>query len=224
MVDTVLARDDTTAAVVFREPQPTFPLVFCELPLLPAHLLSGVPRANLKRAAFNLNPVGNGPFRFVERRAGERWVFVRNDAFPTSLGGPPWLRGVVVAVVDEPTTKFAGLASGDLDVAGIAPTMARLAARDPSLRVVDYPVLFTTGLVFNAHRAPFDDARVRRAVDLSLDRARIVRAALAGYGTPATGPVPPESPFAPGNSNDAEPPTIAPEPGSLNSGVVTKVS
>src|SRR5439155_10345655 len=82
------------------------------------------------------------------------------------------------------------------DVAGIAPTMAHLAARDPSLRVVDYPVLFTTGLVFNTHRAPFDDARVRRAVDLSLDRARIVRAALAGYGTPAIGPVPPESPFA----------------------------
>jgi peptide/nickel transport system substrate-binding protein len=64
---------------------------------------------------------------------------VRNDAFPASMGGPPRLARFVVAVVDEPTTKFAGLVSGELDGAGIAPTMAALAARDPALRVVSYP-------------------------------------------------------------------------------------
>jgi peptide/nickel transport system substrate-binding protein len=195
-VDTVLVRDDTTIAIGFRTPQPSFPLVFCELPLLPAHLLDRVPRSGMRRAAFNLAPVGNGPFEFVERRAGERWVFRRNDRFPATLGGPPRLAGFVVSVVDEPTTKFAGLASGDLDVAGIAPTMAWLAQRDPSLRVVDYPILFTTGLVFNVRKPPFDDVRVRHAISASIDRERIVRAALAGYGTPAAGPVPPESPLA----------------------------
>src|SRR5262249_12795437 len=96
----------------------------------------------------------------------------------------------------EPTTKFAGLASGDLDVAGISPTMASLARRDRSLRVIEYPVLFTTGLVFNTQKPPFDDVRVRRAVSLSIDRARVVNAALAGFGRPASGPVPPESPVA----------------------------
>jgi peptide/nickel transport system substrate-binding protein len=123
-------------------------------------------------------------------------VFRRNNAFPASLGGPPRLAELVVAVVDEPTTKFAGLASGDLDVAGIAPTMVALARRDHSLRVLDYPILFTTGLVFNVHKPPFDDVRVRRAISASIDRERIVRAALAGYGRAAAGPVPPESPLA----------------------------
>jgi peptide/nickel transport system substrate-binding protein len=112
------------------------------------------------------------------------------------MGGAPNIRDLVVAVVDEPTTKFAGLASGDLDFAGIAPTMAALANRDPMINVVDYPVLFSTALVFNVHRAPFDDARVRQAIDLSIDRTRIVDAALAGYGTPASGPVPPENSLA----------------------------
>ena len=195
-IDTVVVRDDSTALVSFRSSQPSFPLVFCELPILPSHLLGTIANGDLRRAPFNVEPVGNGPFKFVERRPGERWVFTRNEQFPVALGGPPRLAGVVVAVVDEPTTKFAGLASGDLDVAGIAPTMAHLAARDPSLRVVDYPVLFTTGLVFNVHRPPFDDVRVRRAVSLSIDRARVVRAALAGYGRPAAGPVPPENPLA----------------------------
>jgi peptide/nickel transport system substrate-binding protein len=106
------------------------------------------------------------------------------------------MAGLVVTVVDEPTTKFAGLASGDLDIAGISPTTAALAARDPSMRVVNYPVLFSTGLVFNVHKPPFDDARVRRAISESIDRERIVRAALGGYGRPAAGPVPPESPLA----------------------------
>jgi peptide/nickel transport system substrate-binding protein len=150
----------------------------------------------MKRAPFDLAPVGNGPFKFVERRPGERWVFARNAAFPASLGGPPRLAGLVVSVVDEPTTKFAGLASGDLDVAGIAPDMAQLARRDPSLRVIEYPVLYVTGLVFNVQKPPFDDVRVRRAISLSIDRSRIVRAALAGFGVPAGGPVAPESPYS----------------------------
>ena len=195
-VDSVHAQDDTTAVVAFRAAQPTLPGVFCELPIVPAHLLGTVPHGEMKRAAFNLAPVGNGPFRFAERRAGSSWVFRRNDDFPSSLGGPARLAGLVVTVVDEPTTKFAGLASGELDVAGIAPTMAHLVARDRSLRVLDYPVLFATGLTFNVKKPPFDDARIRRAVSLSIDRDRIVRAALAGFGRAASGPVPPESPFA----------------------------
>jgi peptide/nickel transport system substrate-binding protein len=188
--------DDSTVVVRFGRAQFAFPLVLCELPILPAHLLAGVPRRDMRRAAFNLAPVGNGPFRFVDRRAGDHWTFARNPNFPAALGGPPRVSGLVIVVVDEATTKFAGLASGELDVAGIAPSMAPLVRRDAALRVVDYPVLFSVGLVFNTHRAPFDDVRVRRAVDLSLDRDRIVRAALAGYGTPASGPVPPDNPLA----------------------------
>jgi peptide/nickel transport system substrate-binding protein len=195
-LDTVLARDDSTAVLRFRVPQPEFPFVFCELPILPEHLLRDVPRSDMRRAAFNLAPVGNGPFKFIERVAGQRWVLARNDAFPAALGGPPRVEQLVIAVVDEPTTKFAGLASGDLDFAGIAPTMADLARRDPTMRVLDYPVLQVTGLVFNSHRAPFDDVRVRRAITLAIDRDRIVAAALAGFATAASGPVAPESPFA----------------------------
>jgi len=192
----VIVTSDTAVRVTFAAPQRDVPAIFAELPIVPAHVLERVPPGEMRRAAFGTAPVSNGPFRFVERVAGQHWTFTRNDEFPAALGGPPRVRDLVIVVVDEPTTKFAGLASGDLDFAGIAPSMAALAGRDPTIRVVNYPILFSTALVFNVHRAPFDDPRVRQAVNLSLDRPRIVSAALAGYGTPASGPVPPENPLA----------------------------
>jgi len=187
---------DSIVSITFARAQPRFPLVLCELPIVPAHLLANVPRSAMRQADFSTMPVGNGPFRFTERRAKQRWVFERNPDFPEALGGPPRARRFIIAVVDEATTKFAGLVGGELDVAGIAPGMAQLVGEDPSLRVLDYPVLFSTGLVFNTKKSPFDDARVRKAISLSLNRERIIAAALAGFATAASGPVPPSHPNA----------------------------
>lgn len=191
----ITAPDDSTVQIRFRDPPPSFPPILCDLPIVPAHLLVDVPRAGFRQHAFATAPTGNGPFRFVQREPGRRWVFERVPDFPTALGGPATIRRFVIAVVDEPTTKFAGLVSGDLDVAGIAPTMASLVGEDPALQVVSYPVTFSTAVVFNTARPPFDDVRVRRAVDALLDRERILDVALAGFGTPARGPVPEAHPF-----------------------------
>lgn len=195
-VDTVLAPTDTTLVIRFNAAQRELPSILAELPILPAHELAHVAPSDMRAAEFNTRPVGNGPFRFVDRVPGQRWTFERNAEFPITMGGAPGIRQLVIAVVDEPTTKFAGLAAGDLDFAGIAPSMASLARRDPTIEVVDYPVLFANALVFNVHRPPFKDVRVRRAVDLAINRKRIVDAALSGYGTPASGPVPLENPLA----------------------------
>ncbi|MEP7345749.1 MAG: peptide ABC transporter substrate-binding protein [Gemmatimonadaceae bacterium] len=194
VIDSVVARTDTTLWIHFRTPRPSLPTVFAELPIAPAHLLANVPRRDLRRASFNTAPIGNGPFRFLRRDAGRRWILARNDSFPQSLGGPPRLERLVVTLVDEPTTKFAGLVSGDLDVAGISPTMASLVDRDPSLRVISYPVLLSSVIVFNSARAPFDDVRVRRAVDALIDRERLIKIALAGFASPADGPIPKSHP------------------------------
>ncbi len=190
-VVSLTAPDDTTFVVRFGTAPPGLPLIFAELPPVPAHLLRDTPRSAWRGAAFATNPVGNGPFRFASRTPGARWRFVRNEAFPADLGGPPWAREVVIAVVDEPSTKLAGLVSGDLDVAGVSPSMADLVTRDPLLVLETPPVLFTTVLAFNTSKPPFDDARVRRAISLGIDRARIVEAALAGYGVPSRRVVPP---------------------------------
>ena len=121
---------DTSLQIRFRGPQRELPAILAELPIVPSHLLERTPLAEMRRASFNFAPVGNGPFRFAGRTPGQHWTFERNADFPAVMGGPPNIRQLVIAVVDEATTKFAGLAAGDLDFAGIAPTMASLAERD----------------------------------------------------------------------------------------------
>ncbi len=192
----VSAPDDSTLVLRFRSPPERFPDVLTDLPVLPAHLLDSVPRDRLRRAAWNEHPVGNGPFRFVSHQPNRRWVFAANPDFPAALGGPPRLERLVLAIVDEPTTKLAALVSGELDVAGIQPAHAGYVRRDPRLVVIDYPLLFTYGIVLNTRRAPFDRLEVRRAIADALDRREIIEAYVYGYGTPAFGPVPPGVPGA----------------------------
>ncbi len=187
----ISAPDDSTILIQFAAPQPRFPDVLTDLAMLPAHLFKNASRSNLRRDAWNENPIGNGPFRFVKHESNRRWVFEANPAFPTSLGGPPKLERLVIAVVDEPTTKLAALTSGELDMAGIQPAHASFVRGDQRLRVIDYPLLFTQALIFNTRRAPFNDALVRSAAAIALDRGALVNGFAYGFGTAAAGPVPP---------------------------------
>ena len=190
----VSAIDSFTVRVRFDRPQPTFPDVLTDLAILPAHRFQGTDARDVRRGDFNRSPVGNGPFAFVEYSPNQRWVFERYERFPEALGRPG-LRRFVIAVVDEPATKLAALTSGELDFAGISPAHAQFVERDERLRVTDFPVLLAYALVWNLRRAPFDDARVRRALTMALDRQLVVEAALYGFGTVADGPVPPEHPW-----------------------------
>jgi peptide/nickel transport system substrate-binding protein len=189
----VAATDDSTVVVRFRDPRPPsgFPDVFTDLAILPAHALDSVPHARLRQAQWTEHPVGNGPFRFVAHEPHRRWVFAANPGFPAALGGPPRLERLIVVVVDEPTAKLAALTAGELDFAGISPQHAAFVRRDSRLAVLDYPLIFPYGIVFNTRRAPFDDHRVRLAVALALDRQEIVDGYTFGFSAVADGPVPP---------------------------------
>lgn len=195
-ITAVQAVDDSTLSIAFGQAQDRFPDVLTDLAILPVHLLDTVPRERLRQARFNEQPVGNGPFRFVAHEPNRRWVFSRNADFSAALGGPPALERFIVVVVDEPVTKLAALTSGELDFAGIQPAHAEFVERDPRLATLSYPLLFTYGIVFNTRKPPFDDLAVRQAVSLALDRGEIVGGYLYGFGTPASGPVPPGVPGA----------------------------
>jgi len=198
-VTSVAALDDSTVALRFAESAvpragAELPDVLTDLAILPAHLLDSVPHARLREAAWNANPVGNGPFRFVTHEPNRRWVFTRNADFPADLGGPPQVERLIVVVVDEPMVKLSALVSGELDFAGISPQHAAFVRRHHELALREYPLIFPYGLVFNTRRPPFDDLRARRAAALAIDRQEIVDGYLFGFAAAADGPVPPGLP------------------------------
>jgi peptide/nickel transport system substrate-binding protein len=162
------------------------------LPIMPAHLLDSIPPERMRQAAFNKRPVGNGPFRFTEYRANDRWVFDANPDFPGELGGRPYLDRIVWRVVPDPTAQIAEITTGAADVVLTPPSTdyPRL-VRQEGLRGIDRPSRQYAMIIWNGRVRPLDDARVRHALTLAIDRAQIVETLRGGYGRVAVGPVAP---------------------------------
>jgi len=165
---------------------------------VPKHLLEAIPPAELRNAAYNRNPVGSGPYRFVEWRSNDRVVIERNEEFPEGLGGPPYLDRVVFRIIPEPTTMLTELMTGGIDIdIPVQPSQVRQIEEAQGLELFSFPSKTVYYLGWNTVRPPFDDVRVRRALGMAVDTDAIIEGLLHGYGTPADSPIPPLSPFNP---------------------------
>ncbi|MGQ0662963.1 MAG: ABC transporter substrate-binding protein [Pseudomonadota bacterium] len=141
-------------------------------------------------------PVGGqivftGPYRIVEHRPGDRIVLHPNPHFP----GAPTRPNVTVRRIIDPQARALALEIGEADLAYelAADNLPRL-RRNPNLTIKSTLVAYQYMMFFQASRPPLDDVRVRRAVDLALDRGMLVEA--AGGGEVATGIYPSIMPFA----------------------------
>lgn len=160
------------------------------LPVVPRHLLGDIPAARMAQAPFNRAPVGNGPFRFVETRANDRWVFEANPDFPEALGGRPLLDRLVWRVIPDGGAQLVELQTGRADMVLGAPVDDVIAVtRDGSHQLFVREGRQYGFIGWNARRPPLDDARVRRALAFALDRQEMIDALRAGHGTLASGPL-----------------------------------
>jgi peptide/nickel transport system substrate-binding protein len=160
---------------------------------VPRHVLRDVPAAELRNHPFSTRaPVGNGPFRFVEHAAQQRWVFAANERWPKELGGRPYLDRLVYRVIPEPTTLLTELLSGRVDYyIAPSPDQTRQIEASPNARVVSFPDRAFLIIGWNARREQFKDARVRRALTMAIDRDALIKGVRMGYGETANSTVPP---------------------------------
>ncbi|MCI0433487.1 MAG: ABC transporter substrate-binding protein [Gemmatimonadetes bacterium] len=159
-------------------------------PVMPRHLLDTVPSAAMRNAPFNRQPVGNGPFRFVESLPNDRWVFEANPDFPAALGGRPFIDRLVWRVIPDNTAQVTELQTGNADVVlNARPETFTQLARTPAAQPIEREARQYAFIGWNGRRAPFGDARVRRALTMALDRQRMLDGLRAGRGRVSTGPV-----------------------------------
>jgi len=162
------------------------------LPIMPAHLLDSIPHARLRNAAFNKAPVGNGPFRFVEYRANDRWVFEANADYPASLGGRPYLDRLVWRPVPDAVAQVTEISTGGADMAVTPPAdQYNTLSKQPGLKGLVRGGRQYANVIWNGKIAPLNDPRVRRALAMGIDRQQIINTLRGGHGTLAVGPIGP---------------------------------
>lgn len=197
MVESATVVDPNTIRFGFTQPHAQPLDAFWWAPL-PKHLLGNVPPAELAQAAFNNQPVGSGPFKFVSWDKGQNLTLEANPQFPAGLGGRPKLDRVVFRIIPEATTRQTELLSGTIDVNyNVLPEGAQQIEQQRGVDVAHYPAREFTYLGWNNERAPFDNPLVRRALAMSVDRQKIVDALMFGMAKPAGSVIPTFSPFAP---------------------------
>ena len=129
------------------------------------------------------NPVGTGPFTFVEWRQGDRVTLARNESY---WGEPAKLETAIFRFIDDPSAAFAAVMAGDVDTFPNFPSPETLEIldADPRFEAVIGSTEGETILAMNNARAPLDNVLVRQAIAHAIDRQAIIDGAMFGYGTP----------------------------------------
>lgn len=169
-----------------------------EAPILPKHIFAAAGDPNTAPA--NLKPIGTGPFKLVSYKRDAEIVFERNrDYFKQGL---PKLDRLVLRIIKEPATRLLALEQGEVDYLPGVPgnELARLKAKGGTsiISVSSGPgggnCIMTVS--FNLEREPLNNANIRKAVALAVDRSRMIDQILFGQGRVAAAPISSAIPWA----------------------------
>jgi peptide/nickel transport system substrate-binding protein len=140
-------------------------------------------------ADFATNPVGTGPFKFVQWVSGDRIVLER---FAGYWGPAPKIERLVIRAVPDPASRFAEVQAGGVHIASdISPDFHDRAKQNPQLNVM-YRTALNVGFVYiNVAHRPFENVLVRRAIAHAIDKRAIVDSFYAGTGATAKNILPP---------------------------------
>ncbi len=148
-----------------------------------------VPREEVERLGqdFGTHPVGSGPYVLTEWKHGQHLVLsAREDYFE----GTPKLNGIFYRIIPEDLTAVLEFETGRLDVLQIPSSEYKRYTTDPVWRDLVYgrPGLNSYYLGLNCTRPPFNDIRVRQAVNMAVDRQHILNTVFEKRGVPASRP------------------------------------
>ncbi|MFW5838039.1 MAG: ABC transporter substrate-binding protein, partial [Desulfovibrionaceae bacterium] len=136
-----------------------------------------------------VKPVGAGPFVFESWKAKDEVVTTRNDDY---WGPKAKVSKVVYRCVPDAVTRLAMFRAGDLDIAQILPPEAIDSLKaSGKFEIMSTPIGRCRMTSLNLAREPFSDPRVRKAVNLAVNRGDLVKYVLEGVGEAATTLYPP---------------------------------
>lgn len=138
---------------------------------------------------YGQNPVGTGPYTFVEWAAGDR---ITLESFADYFAGEATIKNVVFRNITEGTNRTIGLETGEIDVAyDIEPIDKARVAEHENLLLVEGPSLSYNYIGINTTKGPLADVKVRQAINYAIDVETIIEVVEEGAAELATTPIGP---------------------------------
>ncbi len=186
--------DDRTAIFKLSEPAPFMMSVMngAESQVVPKHIYDS---EDIAKALVEKDPIGTGPFRFKEWRRGSAVIVERNPNYWQK--GKPYLDQIIYRVIPDEAARAVAFETGEVQFGSFGPVSAGNAvrlARLPHLAIETkgYEWFGTRFLLeLNTRRPILSDRRVRQALSHAINRDFLLENIWFGFGTKATGPVPP---------------------------------
>ena len=173
-VKDVKAPDASTVVVTLSEPDALFEYA---LAATAAHVVSKkfVEANGDKYGKPEVGSIGTGPFKFVEWKSGDHQTVARFDDYWDKANGGPYLDQITIKILPEPTTRVAGLQTGDIDfIINNIPSDQYATVKT----IKDVDLTFTDSyygewITFNTKKAPFDNVKVRQALNYAFDKKAV---------------------------------------------------
>ncbi|WP_201880331.1 glutathione ABC transporter substrate-binding protein GsiB [Pectobacterium carotovorum] len=185
MIDKTEAVDDLTVKITLKTPFSAFVNNLAH----PAAVM--ISPAALKQYGKDIgfHPVGTGPYRFV---AWNQTDFVKVEKFNGYWkAGLPKLDSITWRPVVDNNTRAALLQTGEAQFAYPIPfEQAKVLEKNDKLALVASPSILHRYISMNVTQKPFDNPKVREALNYAINKEALIKVAFSGYATPAEGPLP----------------------------------
>ncbi len=183
-MESAAAQDDTTVVITLSQPTSILLNTLASVGIVPEHAYS---------ESYGVNPVGSGPYKFVEWRSQEQLLLAANEDY---YGGAPAIKNVTIVFMSE-DAALAAVQAGQVDVAYSTATLGTTAVDGYHVEAITsadnrgftLPVLPDEGKVTESG-APVGNnvtcnLEIRQAIAYAIDRQMIADAVLNGFGRPA---------------------------------------
>lgn len=190
LLKTVEKVDDYTVKIVLNQPEAPF---LSNLAMQWAGIQSKEYAIAMLKAGtpekIDQEPLGTGPFMLVQY---QKDALIRYKAFPQYWAGKAKIDDLIFSITPDASVRWAKLQKGECHVMPY-PNPADLDAirKDANVQLLEQPGLNIGYLAYNTTKKPFDDVRVRKAINMAIDKNAIISAVYLSTGVPATNPIPP---------------------------------
>lgn len=183
-MESAVAKDDTTVVITLSKPTSIFLNTLASVGIVPEHAYGD---------DYGMNPIGSGPYKFVEWKAQEQIIFTANEDY---YDGVPAIKDVTVVFMSE-DAALAAVQAGQVDVAYSTATLGTTevegyhveAITSADNRGFTLPVLPNEGKTTESGALIGNDVtcniEIRQAIAYAIDRQAIADVVLNGFGRPA---------------------------------------